>query len=809
MSRANQHPRNNYAHSMEQNSCPTEKEFLQLLSGEMDKALESSVADHISTCVDCQLSIEKLSGGEEIQKLAEGDQPVQLEIQTLISGLIRQRRITAVGDVNSLLEPIDGDEFLGTLGDYQVIEVIGQGGMGVVFKARDPGLDRIVAIKTLLPAAQSNPKARERFRREAKNAAAVNHANVVTIHSVEVHNDMPFIVMEFVNGRSLQHDLESASLTELECLRISLQIAKALGSAHEQGLIHRDIKPANVLLINGIPRVKVTDFGLARAANDASITNPDAIAGTPNYMSPEQADAGAVDGQSDMFSLGCVMYRMFTGELAFSGESPLSVIRKVCDHDPISPRQLNADLPPWISDLILRLLSKDLAKRPTANNLVQLLERQLSQNASAPTKIAAPENEISLPKSPRQFWGVWFAAVAVMVLAFVLIANSFWKSDSGESSTKRKENQHQSSSESQAAKSQIATGQEAKDLLPFVLQGRRYDSLQEAIENAEDGETIVVEGNGPFSTSFISISDKSLTLQAAEGKRPVIYSEDKLGRILRTNNSLTLKGLVFQTDPEAMLQDVPAVRSQKSLLEVQGDRFSATDCGFISRETLRSLTLNCDDIRLTNCLLSPTGNSPCIQMSWRQGGNLEAENCIFGGRAALVVEMNSAEDFSESFKVSLRNTTVKGLCILGTMFSARPNLQNTKTPMMDVATENCLFDAEMVFSMKPAGRLRSTDVESYKKYLPRVVAWQDKKSFYADTIKPMVVRDRVRVMTVLTNEDMDYWRELNQIAGSDLMTGSIEFEQEGVSVLSEFTLKSTTPVVESLVGADIQRIPGE
>lgn len=139
MSRANQHPRNNYAHSMEQNSCPTEKEFLQLLSGEMDKALESSVADHISTCVDCQLSIEKLSGGEEIQKLAEGDQPVQLEIQTLISGLIRQRRITAVGDVNSLLEPIDGDEFLGTLGDYQVIEVIGQGAWALSSRLVIPG----------------------------------------------------------------------------------------------------------------------------------------------------------------------------------------------------------------------------------------------------------------------------------------------------------------------------------------------------------------------------------------------------------------------------------------------------------------------------------------------------------------------------------------------------------------------------------------------------------------------------------------------------------------------------------------------
>jgi serine/threonine protein kinase len=211
------------------------------------------------------------------------------------------------------LGPCEKSDCLGQIAQYEITQVVGRGGMGMVLKGHDTKLNRVVAIKVLAPELASNVSARARFLREAQAAAAVSHDHVVTIHAVDEHR-LPFLVMEYVDGESLQQKINAAGPLELkEILRIGMQIAAGLAAAHEQGLIHRDVKPSNVLLENGVERLKLTDFGLARAVDDISITRTGEVAGTPEYMSPEQADGKTVDHRSDLFNLGGVLYAMCTG----------------------------------------------------------------------------------------------------------------------------------------------------------------------------------------------------------------------------------------------------------------------------------------------------------------------------------------------------------------------------------------------------------------------------------------------------------------------------------------------------------------
>src|SRR5262249_12858393 len=194
-------------------------------------------------------------------------------------------QLEAVDDVLNALGPTDDPHMLGRLGPYEIAGVVGRGGMGVVLKALDPALNRYVAIKVLAPQLATSGAARQRFAREARAAASVVHENVVAIHAVADSGTLPYFVMPYLRGASLQKRLDAGGpLGASEILRVSIQIAAGLSAAHAQGLVHRDIKPANILLEDGVERLKITDFGLARAADDASLTRTGVIAGTPQFM---------------------------------------------------------------------------------------------------------------------------------------------------------------------------------------------------------------------------------------------------------------------------------------------------------------------------------------------------------------------------------------------------------------------------------------------------------------------------------------------------------------------------------------------
>lgn len=333
----------------------------------------------------------------------------------------------------SFLAPSEKPNVLGRLGHYDIQEVIGRGGMGIVLRAFDEKLHRIVAIKVMASQLATNATARKRFSREAQAQAAVSHDHIVTIHAVEDAElpsplggegpgvrGLPYLVMQYVSGQSLQQRIDRDGALELhEILRIGMQTASGLAAAHAQGLVHRDIKPANILLENGVERVKITDFGLARAATEASLTQSGIIAGTPQFMSPEQAEGKAIDQRTDLFSLGSVLYAMCTGRAPFRASGTLAVLKRVCEETPTPIRQSNPDIPDWLVATIEKLQAKNPAERfQSAAEVAALLGRHLAQVQHPSvvghvSNVPAEDKEARSKRAPRHGWAM---AAAMLLL---------------------------------------------------------------------------------------------------------------------------------------------------------------------------------------------------------------------------------------------------------------------------------------------------------------------------------------------------------------------------------------------------------
>jgi eukaryotic-like serine/threonine-protein kinase len=272
----------------------------------------------------------------------------------------------------SFLDAPSHPELLGRLGRYEIERVIGTGGMGIVLKAHDTELHRVVAIKILAAHLANSASARKRFAREAQAAAAVLHPNVIPIYNVESEGKLPYLVMQCVSGLSLQAKIDRGGLLPItDALRIATQTAAGLAAAHDQGLVHRDVKPANILLEENVDRVILSDFGLARAVDDASLTRTGVVAGTPHYMSPEQARGDAIDTRSDQFSLGSVMYFMLTGRPPFRAVGAMGVLHRICNEEHRSVDEINYQVPREVSNLIDRLLCKDPSKRFETMHVVE------------------------------------------------------------------------------------------------------------------------------------------------------------------------------------------------------------------------------------------------------------------------------------------------------------------------------------------------------------------------------------------------------------------------------------------------------
>jgi eukaryotic-like serine/threonine-protein kinase len=336
---------------------------------------------------------------------------------TAIANLADTARETQATGTPTLgfLSPSQRPGSLGRLRHYEILEVVGTGGFGVVLKAHDEKLHRVVAIKTLAESLAASATARKRFVREAQAAAAVRHDNVVGIYAVEEEGPVPYLVMELVDGISLEERLKQDGPLELkEVLRIGVQVAAGLAAAHRQGLVHRDVKPANILLENSVQRVKITDFGLARAVDDASLTGTGLIAGTPSYMSPEQARGDFVDHRSDLFSLGSVLYAMCTGHAPFRGSTTLGVVKRVCEEQAQPIREHHPEIPDWLCALVTKLHAKDPAERfQSAQEVADLLQHHLAQVQHPSVALPAGDKPVALPWIARR--RLWTTATAALL----------------------------------------------------------------------------------------------------------------------------------------------------------------------------------------------------------------------------------------------------------------------------------------------------------------------------------------------------------------------------------------------------------
>ncbi len=406
-----------------------------LLADTLSKDQESILVSHLDTCVDCQREIENLTTrgtlweqatdalrlGGVMQKAFHKELDIDPTVPT---------RTELERSFRSFLAPTDDPSSLGRIGTMEVTGVIGHGGAGIVYKALDKTLGRSVAIKLLNPSIANQESARTRFAREARAMAAISHDHVVPVYAVSQHNGIPYLVMEYVPGGTLAKRISNdGPLDTIETVRVALQIAQGLAAAHRQGVVHRDVKPSNILLDPGVERVRVADFGLARAADDHTHTESGTLVGTPQYMSPEQVCGEPIDFRSDLYSLGSVMYTCCTGKPPFESDSVYAMMQKISQDQPPSASTSNLQVPVWLDGLIAKLHARRPSDRfESAEQLTTILEAELLhlQQPISQTEPLRPW----LPRSSRLFRpsskASFACAACVLCIAGGLGGWAFW-----------------------------------------------------------------------------------------------------------------------------------------------------------------------------------------------------------------------------------------------------------------------------------------------------------------------------------------------------------------------------------------------
>ncbi len=442
---------------MVQTTCPHPEVLGKYVLGAMSSAEMQDLELHLLDCQTCCDQAEKLNPRDEVaqafglpSRSVVMDEPFLHDvIQRVVQLHSAVEETLSMQNADSLSDHDDAAEFeldtaqwlnapggpgeLGRLGDYRVLKLLGRGGMGCVFLAEDSQLRRRVALKVMRPSEAKKRGAKERFLREARAAAAVEHDNVVAIHQVGEDRGIPFIAMPVLQGESLRSVLErESSLPQERAVSIAIQIASGLDAAHQTGLIHRDIKPDNIWLDATKGRVKILDFGLVRElGSEDGLTLSGTVLGTPSYMSPEQAAGEAVDHRSDLFSLGTMLYQMLSGSSPFAAANLTSTLMNVARAQPTPIETLVPRLDSELVALVTALNSRDPCKRPqAAAEVVQTLKQIESRLAITVSKniSALPSINARAPQSrkpPKSPWFKYAAAAAGGAAALVLAITFF------------------------------------------------------------------------------------------------------------------------------------------------------------------------------------------------------------------------------------------------------------------------------------------------------------------------------------------------------------------------------------------------
>ena len=654
----------------EPQNCPADDALLEVIVDAGGEGSTGEIERHLGHCPRCQRRLEEMSGTGEIcatmppATIAPGEAKESNEFDAFIErmqdrGALSLGAILADGtecephperdNYSAILEPPTHPHLVGMLDDYEIEEKVATGGMGIVFKARDPALDRTVAIKVLNTALGDAAEGRERFVREAKAAAALDHENILPIYQVNHSAKAPFLVMPFIEGQTLEDVMceRGAPLPPEEIRNIVRQVASGLAIAHDRGLIHRDIKPANILMEPGTDRIRIADFGLARTVWDPALTQSGVITGTPLFMSPEQAGDEPVDARSDLFSLGAMTYYLATAKYPFAAARSLTVLRKVRDEEPVPVAELNAETPPWLAGLISRLMKKDPADRPqSAEEILAMLEHPEATSDEVPTARASPKSSTSPAKRrPMPFILASCGALAGIAAVAIALRDNFAPSD------------HSDSISLAADGDQQRAAVAAESLTANII--RRSGDTEPAASLTEAGRKVragdVIELSTTNGTAFITPTiriNKAITIRAAEGHTPVI---EAAGPVFQTASALRIEGLHLRST----VSNTPVIRTG-------GRDLTITNCRIEnlippSRPSQRQLKvanpvlveplIHCDgaaSIQIRNSILVSRSTVLRLQHTKTKPDQSAAKillgNTVVQSKAGLVLELGSDVD---------------------------------------------------------------------------------------------------------------------------------------------------------------------
>jgi serine/threonine protein kinase len=669
---------------MSKSRCPNSAVLRDFVAGALDEWAAAEVAEHVQSCEICRAAIVTLRDAGQLEFTQPAGEHLASTQRVPNDGEAADEGLSQL--MATFLCPSPNPRAIGRLDEHDLLDLIGHGGMGVVFRAWDESLQRHVAIKVLSPQLAASQKARRRFLREARAAAAINHPNVVTIHAVSEQKGIPFLVMEYIAGGSLRERIHaSPPLDVVDILRISAQVAAGLHAAHEQGVIHRDIKPANIMLEGGVDRVKITDFGLARAVMDLSeITSQGRTVGTPAYMSPEQVQGDPVDSRSDLFSLGCVMYAMFTGHSPFTSANSLDVIRRVCD---LQPEPLGDVVPRQVSQFIMRLLSKDAAKRGSTAEVADTLRRLLAVVNQTQSNQVPQFGGIGVQRS--RSWLGWSlgASLFVLVVSLGFVVLPWVQSRTGGRSPSSSNGDGPTAAAPPSASPPLhdgpvpAEGRIAGEITVSQTGAARFQDLSRALAHAAPGATIRILDDAVYQGPWEIADAKRFTGLTIESTREATLATGQ-GTVLRIVDTprVTLRGLRFEaaTDQHALwimgnaeavtIEDVvfrqPAA-SQFAAVVLSHARGTAerpirlsrlrVACGFVGIALLGSTGQAVTGVRVEDCRFeAPTGHG--VQLTLEKAvRDVRISRCVFTGGAGGIYL--SLQQPSHSRNLRIQNNT--------------------------------------------------------------------------------------------------------------------------------------------------------
>ena len=520
-----------------------------------------------------------------------------------------------------LLRATNQPDLLGILGNYEVLEVIATTQMATILKAHDPELDRFVAIKVLSPILATQATARERFLREARSMATLEHENILPVYGI-YSDSTPWFAMRFIEGGSLQDALDAKDprLREAAFLEsLARQMASALSKAHADGIIHRDLKPANILLDADSDLMWLTDFGIARAESDPGLTLEKTVAGTPRYMSPEQAEGRELDHRTDLFSLGSVLYHCATGSPPFEGDHSTVIINRVARGSTTSCGKLSPSLPTWLTGVIDQLLEKSPDKRiANADNLLEQIQNRISKR--------------TWPKK-------WISAIAALFAISILIWHS-WPEPSP---------------------SPVA---QANNTVRNLDTGQDYVDFRKAITEAKSGATLALNGWFLLEQPLATRTNFDLHLKAAEGANPTIEFRHHGPSGILIEGSASATGITFLcTDRIEDNFDFIVTRD--------ADLVTIRDCTFDDRIpngiSWAVLSIATKEVRMLSCKFygkELIGNllNDSEESTTTRDSRLLMEDCILEARAMALVRANFP---GSEFEVVLKRNKLKGDTVFG------------------------------------------------------------------------------------------------------------------------------------------------